>query len=124
MNIRSLYLIVIVLSSLGLLYEWNSDQKNQSIEDHLSSVKSSEYIKNPDYISIENDLLSLVISISSGSIVESRLKEYPVENVTGSDGFRVFGSSESSSFKYYLKVVLLGLFQNIGYMILGMGMLS
>ena len=76
MNIRSLYLIVIVLSSLGLLYEWNSDQKNQSIEDHLSSVKSSEYIKNPDYISIENDLLSLVISISGGSIVESRLKKY------------------------------------------------
>ena len=69
MNIRSLYLIVIVLSSLGLLYEWNSDQKNQSIEDHLSSVKSSEYIKNPDYILIENDLLSLVISISSGSII-------------------------------------------------------
>ena len=103
MNIRSRYLIVIVLSSLGLLYEWNSDQKNQSIEDHLSSVKSSEYIKNPDYILIENDLLSLVISISSGSIVESRLKEYPVENVDGSVGFRVFGSSESTSFKYYFK---------------------
>jgi len=74
MNIRSIYLIVIVLSSLGLLYEWNSDQKNQSIENHLSSVKSSEYLQNPDYVSIENDLLSLVISVSGGSIVESRLE--------------------------------------------------
>ncbi len=103
MNIRSLYLIVIVLSSLGLLYEWNSDQKNQSIENHLSSIKSSECLQNPDYVSIENDLLLLVVSVSGGSIVESRLKEYPVENVDGSVGFRVFGSSESSSFKYYFK---------------------
>ena len=45
----------------------------------------------------------MVISISNGSIVEARLKKYPVENVNGSLGFRVFGSSESSAFQYYFK---------------------
>ena len=54
MNIRNLYLVVIVFSALGLLYEWNSEQKSKSIEEHMLSVKSSEYLQNDGYITIEN----------------------------------------------------------------------
>ena len=39
-------------------------------------------------------------------------QEYPVENVDGSQGFRVFGSSESSSFQYYFKSGFTGLSPN------------
>ena len=103
MNIRSLYLALIVFLSLALLYEWNSEQKTKSIKQHLDAVGSSSYKDDSKFVSIENDELSLVVSISNGSIVEARLKKYPVENVSGSMGFRVFGSSKSSAFQYYFK---------------------
>ena len=103
MNIRSLYLALIVFLSLALLYEWNSEQKTKSIKQHLDTVGSSTYKDDSKFVSIENDELSLVVSVSNGSIVEARLKKYPVENVNGSLGFRVFGSSESSAFQYYFK---------------------
>ena len=103
MNIRSLYLALIVFLSLALLYEWNSEQKTKSIKQHLDMVGSSSYKDDSRFVSIENDELSLVVSVSNGSIVEARLKKYPVENVNGSLGFRVFGSSESSAFQYYFK---------------------
>ena len=103
MNIRSLYLALIVFLSLALLYEWNSEQKTKSIKQHLDMAGSSSYGDDGRFVSIENDELSLVISISNGSIVEARLKKYPVENVSGSMGFRVFGSSRSSAFQYYFK---------------------
>ena len=92
MNIRSLYLALIVFLSLALLYEWNSEQKSKSIKNHLDSVGSSFFENDDRFVSIENNELSLVISVSNGSIVEARLKKYPVENVDGSQGFRVFGS--------------------------------
>merc|ERR1711991_876313 len=94
---------LIVFLSLALLYEWNSEQKTKSIKQHLDMVGSSYYEDGDRFVSIENDELSLVVSISNGSIVEARLKKYPVENVNGSLGFRVFGSSESSAFQYYFK---------------------
>ena len=103
MNIRSLYLALIVFLSLALLYEWNSEQKTKSIKQHLDMVGSSSYKDDSKFVSIENDELSLVVSVSNGSIVEARLKKYPVENVNGSLGFRVFGSSKSSAFQYYFK---------------------
>ena len=112
MNIRSLYLALIVFLSLALLYEWNSEQKSKSIKNHLDSVGSSFFENDDRFVSIENNELSLVISVSNGSIVEARLKEYPVENVDGSQGFRVFGSSESSSFQYYFKSGFTGLSPN------------
>ena len=93
MNIRSLYLALIVFLSLALLYEWNSEQKTKSIKQHLDMVGSSIYGDDGRFVSIENDELSLIVSISNGSIVEARLKKYPVENVSGSMGFRVFGLS-------------------------------
>ena len=103
MNIRNFYLIGVVLLSLGLLYEWNSEQKSKSIKKHFDSVNSLSVESNKNFVILENDELSLVISISSGSIVESRLKKYPVENIDGSLGFRVFGFSDATSFKYYFK---------------------
>ena len=112
MNIRSLYLALIVFLSLALLYEWNSEQKSKSIKNHLDSVGSSFFENDDRFVSIENNEISLVISVSNGSIVEARLKEYPVENVDGSQGFRVFGSSESSSFQYYFKSGFTGLSPN------------
>ena len=77
---------LIVFLSLALLYEWNSDQKTKSIKQHLDMIGSSSYKDDSRFVSIENDELSLVISISNGSIVEARLKKYPVENVSGSLG--------------------------------------
>ena len=112
MNIRNLYLVIVVFSALGLLYEWNSEQKSKSIEEHMLSVSSSEYLQNDDYVTIENEELALGVSVSAGSIVESRLKKYSVENVDGSLGFRVFGSSENSSFKYYFKSGFTGVVPN------------
>ena len=53
---------------------------------------------------LENGLLRLKIAINSGAIVETRLKEYGVENIPGSLGVRVFGSDEKNGFfKYYFK---------------------
>jgi YidC/Oxa1 family membrane protein insertase len=46
--------------------------------------------------------------LQTGSIVESRLKNYGVENVEGSMGVRVFGSSDTGYFKYYLKTGFTG----------------
>ena len=103
MNIRSFYLIAIVILSLGLLYEWNSEQRSLSIKKHLDSGFTLAYEDDAKFAKLENEELSLVISVANGSIVEARLKKYPVENVLGSLGFRVFGSSSASSFQYYFK---------------------
>ena len=91
MNIRSFYLIAIVILSLGLLYEWNSEQRSLSIKKHLNSGFALAYEDDTKFAKLENEELSLVISVANGSIVEARLKKYPVENVLGSLGFRVFG---------------------------------
>ena len=71
MNIRSLYLALIVFLSLALLYEWNSEQKTKSIKQHLDMVGSSSYKDDSKFVSIENDELSLVVSVSNGSIAVS-----------------------------------------------------
>ena len=44
-----------------------------------------------------------MVSVPTGNIVETRLKKYPVENVQGSLGYRVFGESKESAFNYYFK---------------------
>ena len=43
------------------------------------------------------------MSVATGNIVETRLKKYPVENVEGSLGYRVFGESNDTAFNYYFK---------------------
>ena len=64
---------------------------------------SSGFSLEDGYASIENDDLVVVVSIPTGNIVETRLKKYPVENVQGSLGYRVFGESKESAFSYYFK---------------------
>ena len=101
MNIRSVYLLLIVVLSLGLLFEWSSEKKNQSIERHLEDSKSPSFDVGDDYVVVENEELYVVVSVKDGRIVETRLKKYLVEDVDGSVGYRVFGKSDASGFRYY-----------------------
>ena len=108
MNIRRIYLAVIVILSASLFYQWNNEGMVAAQAEHMEIAKSESFInavtEDGDYVYLENDLLRLKIAINSGAIVESRLKEYSVENIPGSLGVRVFGSDEKNGFfKYYFK---------------------
>ena len=103
MNIRNVYLFLIVVLSLGLFFEWSSEKKNQSIESHLLDVKSSVFDVGDDYVVVENEELYVVVEVQTGKIVETRIKKHLVENVDGSLGYRVFGRSNDSLFEYYFK---------------------
>jgi YidC/Oxa1 family membrane protein insertase len=112
MNLRKVYLGVIVFLSMALFYEWNSkNQKLSEIEQiRVADVEaaSSQLSDNGEFVYLENELLRLKISTSTGSIVESRLKKHGVENFEGSPGVRVFGSPKTSAFKYYMKTGFTG----------------
>jgi len=103
MNIRSFYFVLVVALSLGLLYEWTSEKKDQSIKSHLQEDLYSGFDIGGKHAYIENDELSVVIAVQTGAIVETRLKKYPVENVDNANGFRVLGESKDSAFSYYFK---------------------
>ena len=107
MNIRRIYLAVIVVLSASLFYQWTAESKADAQAKHLEIAKSESFIDvvtaDGSYVYLENDLLKLKIAVTSGAIVEARLKEYGVENVPGSLGVRVFGSDENGFFKYYFK---------------------
>ena len=103
MNIRSVYVFLIITLSLGLLFEWSSDKKNQSIERHLEDAKSPSFVAGDDYVVLENEELYVVVEVETGAIVETRLKKYLVEDVEGSVGYRVFGRSDDSKFNYYFR---------------------
>ena len=108
MNIRRIYLAVIVILSASLFYQWNDEGKVAAQAKHMEIAKSESFInavtEDGDYVYLENGLLRLKIAINSGAIVETRLKEYGVENIPGSLGVRVFGSDEKNGFfKYYFK---------------------
>jgi len=107
MNIRRIYLAVIVVLSASLFYQWTAESKADAQAKHLEVAKSESFIDvvtaDGSYVYLENDLLKLKIAVTSGAIVEARLKEYGVENVPGSLGVRVFGSDENGFFKYYFK---------------------
>ena len=112
MNIRKVYLGLVVVLSVALFYEWTSDNKSSSISKHLElagiEMAKPKVSEDGAYVYLENDLLRLKISIQTGSVLESRLKQYGVENVEGSMGARVFGSSDIGSFKYYLRTGFTG----------------
>jgi YidC/Oxa1 family membrane protein insertase len=97
---------------MALFYEWTSGNKADSIGAHLESAKvesaKPRVTKDGLYVYLENDLLKLKIATQTGSVVESRLKKYGVENVEGSMGVRVFGSSDTGYFKYYLRTGFTG----------------
>jgi YidC/Oxa1 family membrane protein insertase len=112
MNIRKVYLGVIVVLCMALFYEWNAEnQKKSEIEQlRIADMESAaaQVSDSGDYVFLENDLLKLKISTKTGSLVESRLKEYGVENIDGSPGVRVFGSDSAGTFTYYLKTGFTG----------------
>ena len=112
MNLRKIYLGVIVVLFMALFYEWNSENQKLSELEQLRvadiEAVTSRVTDDGGFVYLENDELRLKISTSTGSIVESRLKKYGVENIEGSLGVRVFGSSDTSIFRYYLKTGFTG----------------
>ena len=103
MNIRSIYLFLIVVLSLGLFFEWSSEKKDEAIKNHLLEAQSPAYEAKDGFVVIENEKLYVVVETQTGYIVETRIKEHLVENIDGSLGYRVFGSSEDGVFNYYFK---------------------
>ena len=89
--------------SLTLLFQWTSEKREESVNDHLLKAQTYKPAEDDGYISIENDELYVVVSIATGNIVETRLKKYPVENAEGALGYRVFGESKDVAFNYYFK---------------------
>ena len=103
MNIRSVYWALLIGLSLTLLFQWTSEKREESVSEHLLSAQTSSLSVGDGLVSIENNELYVVVSVATGNIVETRLKEYPVENVEGSLGYRVFGESNDTAFNYYFK---------------------
>ena len=112
MNLRKVYLGVIVVLSMALFYEWNSENQKLSEMEQLRvadiEAAASRVTNDGGFVYLENNELRLKISTTTGSVVESRLKKYGVENIEGSPGVRVFGSSNTSIFRYYLKTGFTG----------------
>ena len=102
MGIRNIYWGLIVLLSGALLFEWTSEKRSDAIQQHLKYAESfdSSFVSG-EYVKIESEELFLIVSVKTGAIIETRLKKYPVENVPGSLGFRVFG--QDGAFSYYFK---------------------
>ncbi len=103
MNIRSVYWALLIGLSLTLLFQWTSEKREESVNDHLLKAQTYKPAEDDGYISIENDELYVVVSIATGNVVETRLKKYPVENAEGALGYRVFGESKDVAFNYYFK---------------------
>ena len=103
MNIRSVYWALLIGLSLTLLFQWTSEKREESVSEHLLDAQTFEANAEEGYVAIENNELYVLVSVATGNIVETRLKEYPVENVEGSLGYRVFGESKEIAFNYYFK---------------------
>ena len=108
MNIRRIYLGLILALVIGLFYEYTSGTRFDDLEKHSLYVESLKEenlidIKSNRYVFLENDLLRLKFVVSNGALVEARLKQFPVENADGSVGVRVFGSDDERLFRYYFK---------------------
>ena len=103
MNIRNVYWALLIGLSLTLLFQWTSEKREESVNEHLLKAQAFNPAEDDGYISIENDELYVVVSVATGNIVETRLKKYPVENVQGALGYRVFGESKDIAFNYYFK---------------------
>ena len=103
MSIRSVYWALLIGLSLTLLFQWTSEKREESINEHLLEAQTYNPAEDDGYISIENDELYVVVSVATGNIVETRLKKYPVENAQGALGYRVFGESKDFAFNYYFK---------------------
>ena len=57
MNIRNFYWLCIVVLSLGLLYEWTSEKRGDSIQNHLGEELYSSFDMGGSHVYIENNEL-------------------------------------------------------------------
>ena len=117
MNIRRIYLGLILALVIGLFYEYTSGTRFDDLEKHSLYVESLKEenlidIKSNRYVFLENELLRLKFVVSNGALVEARLKQFPVENADGSVGVRVFGSDDERLFRYYFKSGFTGVVPN------------
>ena len=103
MSVRGVYWVLLIGLSLALLFQWTSEKREESVSEHLLDAQTFKANAEEGYVAIENNELYVLVSVATGNIVETRLKEYPVENVEGSLGYRVFGESEEIAFNYYFK---------------------
>ena len=103
MSIRGVYWVLLIGLSLALLFQWTSEKREESVSQHLLDAQTFKANAEEGYVAIENNELYVLVSVATGNIVETRLKEYPVENVEGSLGYRVFGESKEIAFNYYFK---------------------
>ena len=103
MSIRGIYWVLLIGLSLALLFQWTSEKREESVSEHLLDAQTFKASAEEGYVAIENNELYVLVSVATGNIVETRLKEYPVENVEGSLGYRVFGESKEIAFNYYFK---------------------
>ena len=103
MSIRGVYWVLLIGLSLALLFQWTSEKREETVSEHLLDAQAFRSNTEEGYVAIENNELYVVVSVATGNIVETRLKEYPVENVEGSLGYRVFGESKEVAFNYYFK---------------------
>ena len=88
-----------MLSCLWVFFfEWSSEKKDEAIKNHLLEAQSPAYEAKDGFVVIENEKLYVVVETQTGYIVETRIKEHLVENIDGSLGYRVFGSSEDGCF--------------------------
>ena len=110
MNIRKIYTGLIVLLSMALFYEWTSLAKFDAYSKHLEVAEEerAKPMTDGEYVYLENDLMKVKVAITTGAIIETRLKEYGVENMPNSLGIRVFGTGENEIFRYYLKTGFTG----------------
>ena len=103
MSVRGVYWVLLIGLSLALLFQWTSEKREESVSEHLLDAQTFKANAEEGYVAIENNELYVLVSVATGNIVETRLKEYPVENVEGSLGYRVFGESKEIAFNYYFK---------------------
>jgi hypothetical protein len=104
MNIRRFYLAAIFLLSLALFYQYSVERDAIAVGEQLQlaeKAKAKRAELESGLVYLENDLLTLIVRIADGSIVEARVNKHLVESVEGSLGVRIFGSDATSGFKYY-----------------------
>ena len=106
MNIRRFYLAAIFLLSLALFYQYSVERDALAVGEQLQlaeKAKAKRAELESGLVYLENDLLTLIVRVGDGSIVEARVNKHLVEDVEGSLGVRIFGSDAISGFKYYFK---------------------
>ena len=109
MATRYLYLVFVALFAYLLFFSYTSEQKTTKervLSEVSTNYKESDLIRNS--ILIHNGFLEVYVDPSSGNVVSSSLKKYPLTK--GADtGVRVFGKDASAGFEFYLKTGFTGL---------------